>query len=83
MVKIENEGQLISIIYRNEDWVKGLNFITPDEMFVQVGSWWYDKGKKLDSIFNLASSEPIWGPPPCTTTGFIPTDFISTMSLAK
>ena len=49
MVKIENEGQLISIIYRNEDWVKGLNFITPDEMFVQVGSWWYDKGKKLDS----------------------------------
>ena len=49
MVKIENEGQLISIIYGNEDWVKGLNFITPDEMFVQVGSWWYDKGKKLDS----------------------------------
>ena len=49
MLKIEHEGQIISIIYRNDDWVKGLNFITPDEMFVQVGSWWYDKGKKLAS----------------------------------
>ena len=49
METITNNGQIISIIYRDKDWVKGLNFITPDELFVQVGSWWYDKGKKLDS----------------------------------
>ena len=49
MEKIESNGKIISIIYRDSDWVKGLNFITPDEMFVQVGSWWYDKGRKLDS----------------------------------
>ena len=49
MKKITHNGQIISIIYRDSDWVKGLNFITPDELFVQVGSWWYDKGKKLDS----------------------------------
>lgn len=48
MKKIEQDGKIISIIYRDEDWKKGLNFITPDEMFVQVGSWWYDKGKVLD-----------------------------------
>jgi len=47
MQKIEHDGKIISIIYRDEDWVEGLNFITPDEMFVQVGSWWYDKGKVL------------------------------------
>ena len=46
---IEKDGLLISIIYRDSDWKKGLNFITPDDLFVQVGSWWYDKGKKLDS----------------------------------
>jgi len=41
-------GEHVScIVYRNEDWSKGLNFITPDEMFIQVGSWWYDKGKEL------------------------------------
>ena len=49
METITHNGQIISIIYRDSDWVKGLNFITPDEFFVQVGSWWYDKGKKLDS----------------------------------
>jgi len=46
---IKNDGKIISIIYRDSDWVKGLNFVTPDELFVQVGSWWYDKGRKLDS----------------------------------
>lgn len=41
-------GEKIScIIYRNDDWVEGLNFITPNEMFIQVGSWWYDEGKLL------------------------------------
>ena len=50
MKKIEQDGKIISIIYRDEDWKKGLNFITPDEMFVQVGSWWYDKGKVLDKL---------------------------------
>ena len=45
----KDKGKIISIVYRDSDWVKGLNFITPDEMFVQVGSWWYQKGKKLES----------------------------------
>lgn len=47
MQRIEHDGKIISIIYRDEDWVRGLNFITPDNMFVQVGSWWYEKGKLL------------------------------------
>jgi len=46
---IKHNGKIISIVYREQDWVKGLNFITPDELFIQVGSWWYDKGMKLDS----------------------------------
>lgn len=45
----KHKGKILSIVYRDDDWVEGLNFITPNEMFVQVGSWWYPKGKKLDS----------------------------------
>ena len=45
---IKNNEKIIVIIYRDEDWTEGLNFVTPDEMFVQVGSWWYQKGKVLD-----------------------------------
>lgn len=49
MQKIEHNGKILTIIHRNDDWKKGLDFITPDEHFVQVGTWWYDNGKKLDS----------------------------------
>ena len=49
MEKIERNGKLIAIIRRDSDWVEGLNFITPDALFIQVGSWWYQKEKKLAS----------------------------------
>ena len=45
---IKHDEKIISIIYRDEDWTEGLNFITPNDMFIQVGSWWYEKGKILD-----------------------------------
>lgn len=49
MQKIVKDDKIIAIIYRDSDWVEGLNFITPNDLFLQVGSWWYQKGKKLDS----------------------------------
>lgn len=49
METILHEGQILTIIYRDKDWIEGLNFITPNELFVQVGSWWYQEGKKLAS----------------------------------
>ncbi len=49
METIKHYEQIIAIIYRDDDWVDGLNFITPNDLFLQVGSWWYQKGKKLDS----------------------------------
>lgn len=48
MKKIEHNGKIVVIIYRDEDWIEGLNFLTPSDMFIQVGSWWYQKGKVLD-----------------------------------
>jgi len=35
----KHDGKILSIVYKNKDWIEGLNFITPDEMFLQVGSW--------------------------------------------
>lgn len=49
METITNKDYTLAIIYRDNDWIEGLNFITPNELFVQVGSWWYQKGKKLAS----------------------------------
>lgn len=47
METIRHNGKIISIIYRESDWVTGLNFITPDSLFMQVSSWYYNKGKRL------------------------------------
>lgn len=49
MEKIYDKEKIVAIIYRESDWTPGLNFITPDSLFIQVGSWWYQKGTKLDS----------------------------------
>jgi hypothetical protein len=46
---IKVDKAIIAIIYREKDWIKGLNFITPEDLYIQVGSWYYEKGKKLDS----------------------------------
>jgi len=49
MQTIKHNKQILAIIYRENDWLEGLNFITPNELFIQVGSWWYHKGRKLAS----------------------------------
>jgi len=46
---IKDQDLIIAIIYRNSDWIDGLNFITPDNLFIQVSSWYYQEGKKLAS----------------------------------
>lgn len=43
----DKKNKLLAIVYRDEDWEKGLNFITDNNLFIQVGSWWYEKGKNL------------------------------------
>lgn len=45
-------GEICCIIYKDADWVRGLNFITPNDMFIQAGSWWYDAGTKLQRHFH-------------------------------
>jgi len=55
-MKIEEivDGNLtIAIILRGDDWEKGLNFITSDNDFQQAGTWFYDKGKKIEPHAHL------------------------------
>lgn len=47
--KIEKDGVLYAILHRKEDWKKGLAFLTPTAMFCQVGVFWYQKGKRLET----------------------------------
>ena len=49
MKTFENNGKIIAILYRDEDWPDGLNFFTPPDLNIQVSTWKYNKDKKIVS----------------------------------
>ena len=58
MMKIEKDGHLFAILHRKEEWVGGLDFLTPDESFCQVGTWWYQTGKSLQAHKHVENVRP-------------------------
>ena len=44
----DKKSSILSILVRPNDWKCGLDFITDDSEFLQVGTWFYSKGKILD-----------------------------------
>jgi hypothetical protein len=55
MKTIEYENTLYAIIQRKEDWEEGLQFLTPNELFCQVGTWWYQEGQKLKAHRHISN----------------------------
>ena len=55
METIEKDGMCYAVIHRKEDWKEGLDFLTADEMFCQVGTWWYQKGKILNGHRHISA----------------------------
>ena len=48
------DGDLtLAIIIRSADWEKGLNFVSSEGDYQQVGTWQYDKGQKLAPHIHL------------------------------
>ncbi len=55
-MKVETikDGEVtLAIVLRDEDWEGGLNFISAESDYLQVGTWGYEKGKKLLSHIHL------------------------------
>jgi len=49
MREIKINGETVAIFHKTDEWKEGLDFLTPDESFIQAGTWWYQKGKDLRS----------------------------------
>jgi len=47
MDEIRDGDRLLAVVWRDSDWLPGLHFCTPDELFIQVGCWQYPEGKQL------------------------------------
>ena len=44
----DKNSNILSVLVKPSQWKLGLDFITDDSEFLQVGTWFYEKGKVLD-----------------------------------
>ena len=45
-MEIRKDGTLYAIVHRADDWKEGLDFVTPPEEAMQVGTFLYESGKQ-------------------------------------
>jgi len=57
--KIMDGDLILAIIIRDEDWEEGLNFVSSEEDYLQVGIWGYNKGKKLEPHIHLLAPREV------------------------
>lgn len=57
--KIKDKDLTLAIIIKSTDWEKGLNFVSEQEDYQQVGFWGYDRGKKLVPHIHLVQPRQI------------------------
>ena len=43
------ENKVLARLIEPDDWKEGLGFFSNDSEFIQVGTWFYDKGKQLQN----------------------------------
>lgn len=58
MESIKKDGTIYAVVHKKEQWKEGLDFLTGNESFIQVGTWWYQKGKVLNSHKHIENERP-------------------------
>lgn len=53
MKEIRVKDKLLAVVHKKKDWKEGLNFITNNDAFIQVGTWWYNLRKELKPHFHI------------------------------
>jgi hypothetical protein len=57
--KIVDGNRILAIVIRGTDWEEGLNFVSSDEDYQQVGTWGYNKGQKLAPHIHVVAPREI------------------------
>ena len=57
--KIVDGNRILAIVIRGTDWEEGLNFVSSNEDYQQVGTWGYNKGQKLAPHIHLVAPREI------------------------
>ena len=56
--RIERNGLLYALVLRKDDWDEGLNFITQEELYLQVGTFWYEEGQRCKPHQHIPNNRP-------------------------
>jgi hypothetical protein len=59
MKKINLGGTTAAMFHKAGEWKQGLDFLTPNEAFIQAGTWWYEKGKALKAHVHIANERTV------------------------
>ena len=57
--RIMDGDSVLAIIIRDADWEEGLNFISSESDYQQVGTWGYNRGQKLSSHIHLIAPREV------------------------
>lgn len=57
--KIAYNSMLLAIVVRGADWEEGLNFVSSNEDYQQVGIWGYNQGQQLPPHVHLAAPREV------------------------
>lgn len=57
--KIMDGDLILAIVIRDTDWENGLNFVSADDDYQQVGIWGYNKGQKLAPHIHLTQPRQV------------------------
>jgi hypothetical protein len=57
--RIEDGDVTLALVIREEDWEEGLNFVSSEGDYQQVGIWGYNKGKKLEPHIHLIAPREV------------------------
>ncbi len=53
MKQIYYKNEVVAILHQQSEWKEGLDFLTPNETYIQAGTWNYNKGKSLNAHRHL------------------------------
>lgn len=59
MKEIKIFEETVAIFHKIGEWKEGLDFLTPDETFIQAGTWWYNQGKDLRAHLHIVNNRTV------------------------
>ena len=57
--RIKDRDTVLAIVIRDADWGKGVNFVSSDEDYQQVGIWGYDREQELAPHIHLVKARQV------------------------